>query len=198
MEKKELVAILQQHKEWLADNTKGNRADLQEADLRRANLKGADLRDADLSWADLRGTDLSWADLQGADLYEANLQGADLQGADLRGADLQGADLERANLQGADLYGADLSGADLYGADLRGANLRGADLQGAVGIYSFGSIGVDKRIGYAIKHADCVMVRLGCFWGTLDEAIEAVQKKYGENSTYEKQIRLAVEILEKQ
>lgn len=123
MEKKELVAILQQHKEWLADNTKGNRADL----------------------------------------------------------------------QGADLYGADLSGADL-----RGANLRGADLQGAVGIYSFGPIGVDKRIGYAIKHADCVMVRLGCFWGTSDEAIEAVQKKYGENSTYEKQIRLAVEILEKQ
>ena len=191
MKKKELVAILQQHKEWLADNTKGNRAD-----LRGADLQDADLREADLSKADLYGADLRESDLQVADLYGADLRRADLERADLRRADLRRADLRGADLQGADLYQADLNGAVLYMADLSGANLRGADLYGAVGIYSFGPIGVDKRIGYAIKHADCVMVRLGCFWGTSDEAIEAVQKKYGENSTYEKQIRLAVEILE--
>jgi uncharacterized protein YjbI with pentapeptide repeats len=42
MTQEELKQILEQHKLWLDDPTKGNRAD-----LREANLRGADLREAD-------------------------------------------------------------------------------------------------------------------------------------------------------
>jgi len=38
-----LADILAKHKEWLADNTKGERADLQNASLQYANLHGANL-----------------------------------------------------------------------------------------------------------------------------------------------------------
>ena len=55
--------ILQDHKDFLNDNTTGS----------CANLSGADLRDADLSGADLRGANLRYANLRGA-----NLRGADL------------------------------------------------------------------------------------------------------------------------
>ena len=108
MDQTELQAILADHAEWLADNTKGKRADLSGADLSGADLSGADLSGADLSGADLRGAnlrgaDLQWADLSGADLRGANLSGADLREADLREADLRGADLREANLRGADL-----------------------------------------------------------------------------------------------
>ena len=70
---KTLTEILELHKLWLEDNTKGQRAN-----LRYANLRYADLRHANLRYADLRH-----ADLQGADLQHAELQGVDLQGADL-------------------------------------------------------------------------------------------------------------------
>ena len=60
MNKNELKTILEQHVEFLLDETKGKRADLSgadlsEANLREANLRGADLREANLSGADLRG-----------------------------------------------------------------------------------------------------------------------------------------------
>ena len=106
---------------------RGNRPDLQCADLRDANLQCADLRGANLQGADLRGADLRYADLRGADL-----RGADLRGANLRDANLWDADLRGANLWGANLWGADLRGADLRDADLRDADLRDAAAAGGV------------------------------------------------------------------
>jgi len=102
--KVELKLILQNHLEYVNDNSKIElRANLSGADLSGADLRRANLSGADLSGADLRRANLSGADLYGADLYGADLSGADLSGADLRRADLSGADLRRANLSGADL-----------------------------------------------------------------------------------------------
>jgi len=80
--------ILRKHKLWLNDEDGGERANLQEANLRVADLQGANLRVADLQEANLQGADLQGADLQGADLQGANLQGANLREADLQGANL--------------------------------------------------------------------------------------------------------------
>ena len=88
--------------------------------------------------------------------------------------------------------------ANLFGAYLTRANLSGADLSGAYGIMSFGPIGEERRIGYGVLHTDCVMFKLGCFWGATDKAVEAIRKKYGDNSTYERMVLLAAEILEAQ
>ena len=87
MEAKELKKVLKNHSKWVK-GLGGQRAYLQDANLRATNLRGADLRGADLQRANLRG-----AYLQGADLQWANLRGADLQGANLRGANLRGANL---------------------------------------------------------------------------------------------------------
>jgi uncharacterized protein YjbI with pentapeptide repeats len=110
-------------------------------------------------------------------------------------ANLFGANLECADLEGADLAGANLEGANLYGADLRGANLYGADLEGARGILQWQSPQGEKRICYSVKAEDCVMHKLGCFWGTTDEAVEAIRNKYGEGSLYEKFLLMQVEAL---
>ena len=74
----EEILILHAHKEWLAGEETGKRADLS-----GANLSGADLHKANLTWANLTG-----ANLTNANLCEANFNGADLSGADLTGADL--------------------------------------------------------------------------------------------------------------
>ena len=123
---------------------------------------------------------------------------ANLSGADLSFANLYSADLSLANLSGADLSGANLSGADLCGADLFGANLSGANLSGATGIISFGSIGNERRIGYAYICDNNVRVQLGCFSGDFNEAIEAICEKYGEGSDYEALVRFNVWLLAKQ
>ena len=65
----ELKDMLDKHKEWLKDNSKGKRfvlkssADLSYADLRSADLRSADLSSADLSYANLRSANLHSADL---------------------------------------------------------------------------------------------------------------------------------------
>ena len=71
--KDEIEMICHRHAAWLRGEQEGERANLQDADLRGANLLGADLL----------GADLRRADLQDADLRGANLQDADLRGADL-------------------------------------------------------------------------------------------------------------------
>ena len=83
MTKQELNETVASHGRWLADKSRGERANLRGANLRGADLRGANLRDADLCDADLRG-----ADLRDADLCDADLRGADLRGANLRYADL--------------------------------------------------------------------------------------------------------------
>ena len=60
--------ILAAHAVWLADSSKGSRAD-----LRRADLSGAVLQTADLHGAGLQRADLHGADLRGADFGNARL-----------------------------------------------------------------------------------------------------------------------------
>ena len=90
---------------------------------------------------------------------------------------------------------ADLSRANLSGADLSGAYLSGAYLSGAGRIYSFGPIGEEKRIGYAVAHDGGAMVKLGCFWGTEPEALARIIVKYGVDSDYAAQVALACKIV---
>jgi uncharacterized protein YjbI with pentapeptide repeats len=178
--KQELKGTLDSHSKWLRSEEDGMRANLKDADLSRANLSGADLSDADLKGADLRGAYLRGAYLRCADLCGTNLRCADLKDADLRGADLRGAYLSRANLWGADLRCADLSTADLSRATYI------SQWQAPQGV---------RRTCYSVKHDKCVMHKLGCFWGTTEQAIKAIRKKYGNDSMYEQLLVLNAKAL---
>ena len=109
--------IISQHKIWLADYTKGTRANFS-----GKNLVGVNFRNFDLRVINFIGADLRYSDLREANLREANLSGANLSGANLSRANLHGADLREANLREADLYGANLSRANLSRANLHGAD----------------------------------------------------------------------------
>ena len=142
---------------------------------------------ADLSGADLRCADLRSADLRSADLSCADLSCADLRCADLRSADLRSADLSCADLSSADLSCADLSCADLRCAYLRGAYLRSADLSGIklIGdrpIMQIGPIG--SRSDYLVAHLtdSGVMIRAGCFFGSLEKFRAACIETHGDNA----------------
>ena len=173
---------LEDHKLWvLTEGKEGARANLRGAYLRGANLRDADLRDADLRDADLRDADLS----------DANLRDANLHGANLRYADLSDADLRYAYLRNANLHGADLHGAYLHIAYLHGANVSDAR-----GLLQWQAPQGEKRICYSVKYDDCVMHKLGCFWGATDKAVKAIRKKYGEDSFYQKFLLMQVEALE--
>lgn len=97
MTQREIDKILYRHRLWLAQDVRGA----------RAGLSNADLRYVDLSNADLRGANLEDADLRDADLSNTNLRFADLNDADLRDANLSKADLSNANLSGTNLSGVE-------------------------------------------------------------------------------------------
>jgi len=119
----ELKEILEQHKLWLNDNTKGCRANLSYAYLYNANLSNANL-----SYAYLHNARLSNANLQNANLHNANLSNAYLHKADLSHADLSNANLSYAYLSNANLSNANLSYAYLHNARLSHADLSNANL----------------------------------------------------------------------
>ncbi len=75
--------------------------------------------------------------------------------------------------------------------DLRRADLSGADLSGARGVSSFGPIGEMGRVCYAYIN-NGVQLRIGCFNGDHNQAIEAIRAKCGEHSNYEMMLRAAV------
>ena len=130
---------------------------------------------------DLRGADLGYAYLRGANLLDADLGGANLWNASLRGANLWNASLRGANLGRANLVGANLGRANLVGANLGLADLGGADLGGAKGIWQCGPGGSRGDMLYFVQHDNGLMVKCGCFWGTLAEFEAAIEKTHGDN-----------------
>ena len=95
----------------------------------------------------------------------------------------------------ANLWDANLWGANLRGANLRGANLRGANLLGAAGkILSFGPIGSRQGITYVTKTERTILVRCGCFYGTLEEFAAKVEEEHGD-SQHGKSYKAAIEFI---
>lgn len=76
MKNTELRQVLNDHKLWLSEGTKGGK----QADLQGANLQEANLARANLQYANLKGANLNHARMRGADLEYANLENADLEG----------------------------------------------------------------------------------------------------------------------
>ena len=90
---------------------------------------------------------------------------------------------------------ADLRDANLRGADLWGANLRDANLWGAAGkILSFGPIGSRQGITYVTKTERTILVRCGCFYGTLEEFAAKVEEEHGD-SQHGKSYKAAIEFI---
>jgi len=77
--------------------------------------------------------------------------------------------------------GADLRSADLGGADLRSADLGGAKLIGDRPILQIGPIGSRSDYLIAFVTDQGVLVRAGCFFGSLDELSAAIDKTHGDS-----------------
>jgi len=161
------------------------------------NLKGANLKGANLEGAYLESVYLVDACLVDACLKRANLEGANLEGANLEGANLKDAYLKDAYLKDAYLKGAYLKGAYLHDAYLESAYLHDAYLEGAVGILSLSIPGMSSRgdILYAVRHTDCVMVKTGYFWDTLDVLEQEVLKEHGTTSEQAKLYTAVIQLL---
>ena len=126
-DKEKLPQIIQDHKEWLDDHSKGRRACL--ADM---NLAGVDLSGVDLSYADLSGAYLRDAKMVGTKLTSAILDGASLDEADLSKADLTGAYMSRVSICHACLEKASMPLAIMRDSILWDSNFKGANLIGAI------------------------------------------------------------------
>jgi uncharacterized protein YjbI with pentapeptide repeats len=157
-------------------------SDLSGSYLRGSDLSGSYLRGSNLSGSYLRGSNLSGSDLSGSDLSGSYLRGSNLRGSDLRGSDLRNSDLRGSNLSGSDLRNSDLSDSDLSGSNLRGSYLSGSDLSGSNGVYIFNKQG--GRLCYAVVHKNkkSLMIKAGCFWGTLEEFSAEASKLYKDDT----------------
>jgi len=114
-------------------------------------------------------------------------------------ANLCGADLYRADLSGANLSGADLSRANLYGADLSGANLYGADqkktiLVGECPVFQITPIGSRQSTLVAFNTDSGLLIKTGCFFGTIDEFAAAVKNSHS-GSKFEREYLSAIELI---
>jgi uncharacterized protein YjbI with pentapeptide repeats len=107
---------------------------------------------------------------------------ANLSGANLSGANLSGAYLSGANLSGAYLSDAYLRDADLRDADLRGAKIDDArTLVGERPVVQIGPLGSRGDVLIAYVTDDDVMIRAGCWYGTLADFRTRVVKEHGKS-----------------
>jgi hypothetical protein len=171
----------------ILDNTPSGmvvRAALEQATKARANLDGANLA----------GAYLARANLDGANLAGANLAGANLAGANLDGAYLARANLDGAYLDGANLDGAYLDGAYLARAYLDGANLAGANLDGKRSVFQIGPIG--SRCAYFVAYLTSkgVILKAGCFTGSVAEFETKLQDEHGDNK-HAQEYRAALQLI---
>lgn len=165
-------------------------ANLGGADLCNVNLQGANLCNANLHNADLDGANLCNANLQGAYLVDTVLYNADLRGANLCKANLNDANLFEANLEGANLHYANLCNANLCNANLHGVKLYATNLCGTQGIdpNELGIIIIQSGKYPATIHPRHRWVRIGCFYGSFEDALVKRGKEYPNEYLFEKNI----------
>ena len=98
------------------------------------------------------------------------------------------------SLDGANLVGARLVGANLDGASLDGASLYGVRLTGKRPIFMIGPIG--SRCAYFTSYntEKGIMLRAGCFFGTVDEFTEKLSKEHQDND-HAKEYLAALELI---
>jgi uncharacterized protein YjbI with pentapeptide repeats len=134
------------------------------------------------------------ASLDRASLDGASLDGARLDRASLDGARLVGARLDGARLDGASLVGARLDGARLDGASLVGALIFGKKLIGPRPIFQIGPIG--SRSDYFISYTTDagIMLKAGCFTGTIGEFEAKLTEEHGDNN-HAQEYRAALELI---
>ena len=126
----------------------------------------------------------------------AALETATKDWANLVGANLVGANLDGANLRGANLGGANLRGANLDGAYLDGAYLRGAKkLIGDRPAFTLGPIGSRCDYFTAYLTDKGIYLRAGCFFGTVAEFIDKLEREHGTNE-HGREYRAALALIE--
>ena len=130
-----------------------------------------------------------------AALEQATKARAYLDGAYLAGAYLAGADLAGANLASANLAGANLNGAYLAGAYLAGAYLAGADLAGERPIFQVGPIGSRSAYLVAYLTEQGVMLKTGCFIGSVESFKANLQAEHGDNQ-HAQEYRAALDLID--
>jgi hypothetical protein len=145
----------------------------------------------------------------GAVLFEADIPDGTPSGLVVRAAleqatkaraNLNGAYLARANLAGAYLDGAYLDGANLDGAYLArayldGAYLAGANLAGKRSVFQIGPIG--SRCAYFVAYLTSkgVILKAGCFTGSVAEFETKLQDEHGDNK-HAQEYRAALDLID--
>ena len=101
----------------------------------------------------------------------------------------------RAALETATKDGANLRGANLYGANLGGANLRGKKLIGDRPTVTLGPIGSRCDYFTAYLTDKGIYLRAGCFFGTVAEFIDKLEREHGTNE-HGREYRAALALIE--
>ena len=126
-------------------------------------------------------------------LYECELPDTTPSGMVAR-LTLEKAVTDRASLVDARLDGASLVGASLDDASLDGAIIFERKLIGQRPIFQIGPIG--SRSDYFISYTTDagIMLKAGCFTGTIEEFEEKLTKEHGDNN-HAQEYRAALELI---
>ncbi|QLF86741.1 hypothetical protein BESEP4_00007 [Staphylococcus phage vB_SepM_BE04] len=188
----ELNNKIELHKEWLEDDNKGEKLELNGYNLRNLDLSNSDLRYSSLSCSILSNVDLSYSDLSFSTLKDADLVKMDLTKAIISFSNLENIDLNSVNLKNANLYGANLDSSYLRCVDFKNASLKNANLDNAhlencnledvnlsqantrciegLEVYSIDNIGTFAGKVTYLPEQDKVFA--GCWKGNLEEFLE--------------------------
>ena len=101
----------------------------------------------------------------------------------------------RAALETATMDGANLGGANLGGANLDGAYLRGKKLIGDRPTVTLGPIGSRCDYFTAYLTDKGIYLRAGCFFGTVAEFIDKLEREHGTNE-HGREYRAALALIE--
>lgn len=173
----EFIDLLQASVQTAEDDQ--NRWETNPDDVRRAVEYGYhDFRRAYFSNRDMRNADLEDIIFRDANVHHCDFSGANLRDACFERAIAYDTNFTGANLRGADFDEADCSAADFGNADLKDARFYRTDCNNARGIKLLGPVGQFGRTIYAYTRNGGIRIQAGCFNGTPDELLAAIDRKY--------------------
>jgi hypothetical protein len=205
--------MLDLHDKWLRDSPEGRRADFRHTNLSQINMAGANMARSNMAHAYMARANMEGAYMEGANMEHAYMEGANMAGAYMAyafmegaymayaymlGANMSHAYMVHANMARSNMAHANMAYANMAHANMALANIEGAFMEEEYGklitkrpILQINNIGRDNSCLSAIFCEKGIVIRRGCFYGSLDEFEKQVGEVHGD-SIHGKEYKAAI------
>lgn len=178
----------------LSNETFDNDVNLTGATFNSSTIENTRFNSRRMYYSTFENAKLRYVEFSSTSMYKVSFKNSIVHGGLFENCELEYASFVNVDLNGSLFIGSDLAGADFKNAIISGVDFTSCNIVRARNIFSVSPIGSRGDTLFAVKHDTCIMLKTGCFWGTVNQFMRALKETHA-GTKYENEYTIAVKLI---